>query len=192
MSGKLTYIQYRRKLVKATPQLQSDYTPHARAERLIAATRFVLAFFSFVAIYLERSTPARHQHITYTLLLAYILYALAAFLLTWRSSAQSAISRLASHGIDLVLFSVFVYLSEGPSSPFFLSFSRRHSMTPVFSRHFAWAPVVSFSKNQLRASSCRASDRSQPEDRAGMARRLPGLFASFFSGSRPCRHCFAR
>ncbi|HEX6097349.1 MAG TPA: hypothetical protein VF432_13555 [Thermoanaerobaculia bacterium] len=35
---------------------------------------------------------------------------------------QSARWRLVSHALDLVLFTVFVYLTEGPASPFFLYF----------------------------------------------------------------------
>lgn len=105
----------------ATP-IGPDYTPHARAERLIAAGRFVLAFSSLVAIYLEPSTPARFQRATYGLLLIYTVYALIAALIAWRSAVPRARWRLFSHALDLVLFSVFVYLTEGPASPFFLYF----------------------------------------------------------------------
>ena len=105
----------------ATP-IRPDYTPHARAERLIAAGRFVLAFFSLVAVYLEPSTPARFQRATYGLLLIYTIYALIAALVAWRSPVPRARWRLFSHALDLVLFSVFVYLTEGPASPFFLYF----------------------------------------------------------------------
>lgn len=102
--------------------MQPVYTPHARAERLIAAGRFILAFASLTAVYLEPSTPAQYQRATYTLLVIYTLYALITALVTWRSPVPSARWRLLSHGLDLVLFSVFVYLTEGPASPFFLYF----------------------------------------------------------------------
>lgn len=109
-----------------TPQpaisIRPDYTPHARAERLIAAGRFVLAFSSLVAVYLEPSTPARFQRATYGLLLIYTIYAVIAALVAWRSPVPRARWRLFSHALDLVLFSVFVYLTEGPASPFFLYF----------------------------------------------------------------------
>jgi signal transduction histidine kinase len=103
----------------AIPQ---NYTPHARAERLIAAGRFVLAFSSLVAVYLEPSTPARFQRPTYALLLVYTVYALIVVAVAWRSPVPRARTRLISHALDLVLFSVFVYLTEGPASPFFLYF----------------------------------------------------------------------
>jgi hypothetical protein len=47
--------------------LPPDYTPHARAERIIAAGRFVLAASLLIAVYLEPSTPARFQQATYLL-----------------------------------------------------------------------------------------------------------------------------
>jgi signal transduction histidine kinase len=105
-----------------TTPIRPDYTPQARAERLIAAGRFVLAFFSLIAVYLEPSTPARFQRATYGLLLIYTIYALIAALFAWRSPVPRARWRLFSHALDLVLFSVFVYLTEGPASPFFLYF----------------------------------------------------------------------
>lgn len=103
----------------ATP----DYTPHARAERLIAAGRAVLAFSSIAAIYLEPSTPAKYAASTYTLLTAYATYALVIAIHAWRSPVPSRRMRLVSHASDLVLFSIFILLTEGPASPFFLYFS---------------------------------------------------------------------
>ncbi len=99
-----------------------DYTPYARAERVIAAGRFVLAASSLVAVYLEPSTPVRFQNATYSLLLTYTIYALAMAFVAWHSAIPSARSRLLLHALDLLLFSAFVYLTEGPASPFFLYF----------------------------------------------------------------------
>ena len=102
--------------------IRPNYAPHARAERLIATGRFVLALASLTAVYLEPSTPAQYQHATYTLLVVYTVYALLAAALAWRSPVPPARWRLASHALDLLLFTVFVYLTEGPASPFFLYF----------------------------------------------------------------------
>lgn len=103
-------------------EIRPDYTPHARAERLIATGRFVLACSSLAAVYLEPSTPARYQRATYGLLVVYTLYALATAAIAWRTRVPSMRWRLLSHALDLVLFSIFVYLTEGPASPFFLYF----------------------------------------------------------------------
>jgi signal transduction histidine kinase len=102
--------------------IRPDYAPHARAERLIATGRFVLALSSLTAVYLEPSTPAQYQRATYALLAIYTVYALLAAAAAWRSAVPSARWRLVSHALDLLLFTVFVYLTEGPASPFFLYF----------------------------------------------------------------------
>ncbi|HEX7150697.1 MAG TPA: sensor histidine kinase [Thermoanaerobaculia bacterium] len=102
--------------------IRPNYAPHARAERLIATGRFVLALSSLTAVYLEPSTPAQFQRATYTLLVVYTIYALLAAAVAWRSPVPSARWRLVSHALDLLLFTIFVYLTEGPASPFFLYF----------------------------------------------------------------------
>lgn len=99
-----------------------DYVPHARAERLIAAGRLVLASASTVAIYLEPSTPARYESGTYGLLIAYTAYAVIAAVYAWHAAVPPMRWRLSSHAADLVVFSLIVYLTEGPASPFFLYF----------------------------------------------------------------------
>lgn len=99
-----------------------QYTPQARAERLIALGRLVLACFSLLAVYLEPSTPAKYQQATYALLAAYTLYALVVLVVAWRTPVPPARQRVASHVVDLILFTLFIYLTEGPASPFFLYF----------------------------------------------------------------------
>jgi len=119
--------------------IRSDYTPHARAERLIATGRFALASASLAAVYLEPSTPVSHQSETYLLLLVYTAYALATMMLAWRAWVPSMQWRFASHALDLVLFTVFVYLTEGPASPFFLYFSFSLFCATV---RFSWRGIL--------------------------------------------------
>ncbi|MGN6183667.1 MAG: sensor histidine kinase [Thermoanaerobaculia bacterium] len=109
-------------VTSSTTPIRPDYTPHARAERLIATGRAVLAVSSFIAVYLDPATPAKYQATTYTLLLIYTSYAAVAAVLAWRSAVPTARFRLISHVAELILFSLFVYLTEGPASPFFLYF----------------------------------------------------------------------
>jgi signal transduction histidine kinase len=106
----------------AATTFRPDYTPHARAERLIAIGRFVLAFSSLVAVYLDPSTPERYQSTTYLLLLLYGVVAAIAVPIVWRQGFPSRRWQITSHVAELILFSVFVYLTEGPASPFFLYF----------------------------------------------------------------------
>lgn len=82
----------------------------------------MLASASLVAIYLEPSTPARYQQGTYGLLIAYTVYAAVAVLYAWHAAVPTVRWRLLSHAGDLLLFSLIVYLTEGPASPFFLYF----------------------------------------------------------------------
>lgn len=102
--------------------IRPDYVPHARAERVDRdgplRTRLLVARGD-----LPRAvTPARHQSVTYGLLLIYAVYALASTAIAWRARVPSTRWRLLSHALDLVLFSVFVDLTEAPASPFFLYF----------------------------------------------------------------------
>jgi signal transduction histidine kinase len=99
-----------------------EYAPQARAERLIALGRLILACFSLLGIYLEPSTPARFPEATYSFLGAYTLYAAIVLVLAWRFPVPSRRWRLASHVTDLILFTAFINLTEGPASPFFLYF----------------------------------------------------------------------
>ncbi|HEV8676340.1 MAG TPA: sensor histidine kinase [Methylomirabilota bacterium] len=99
-----------------------QYSPQSHAERLIVTGRVVLAAFSFVALWLDPSEPARHAATAYALVALYVCYALLLALLVWRAAAPSGRLRLATHAADLAIFSLFMYFTEGPNSPFFLFF----------------------------------------------------------------------
>lgn len=116
-----------------------EYTPHARAERLIAGGRFALAFSSLIAIYIEPSTPARFREWTYGLLAVYTVYALFTAAFALRSGVPSPRYRLLSHAADLLLFTIFIYLTEGPASPFFIYFA--YSLLCAMLR-FSWRGIL--------------------------------------------------
>ncbi len=100
-----------------------DYAPRIRAERLIATSRVVLALFSLLAVWLDPHTPAAHAQLTYFLLVAYVAYALIVAAVAWLSNDPLVRLGLVTHVLDLVLFSVLTYLTEGPTSPFFTYFT---------------------------------------------------------------------
>jgi signal transduction histidine kinase len=101
----------------------TDYAPRIRAERLIASSRVVLAVFSLLAVWLDPYTPDVHQQTTYVLLVGYSTVALIVAAVVWLANGPLYRLGLATHALDLVLFSVLTYLTEGPTSPFFTYFT---------------------------------------------------------------------
>jgi len=99
-----------------------QYLPQGRTERLIATGRAVLAVFSLVAIWLDPSEPAKYANIAYALLAAYAIYALLLGLLVWHLDAPPGGLPLFTHACDLAIFPLFMYFTEGPTSPFFVYF----------------------------------------------------------------------
>lgn len=95
--------------------------PGDRAERAIAATRVALAAFSLFAIWLDPAEPARFAPVTYFLHSAYVVYSVGLAVLMWRRSSLGWLP-IVTHVADIVAFSVFQYLTLGPSSPFFVYF----------------------------------------------------------------------
>jgi signal transduction histidine kinase len=93
-----------------------------RSERLIATTRLVMAIVALLAIWLDPFQPARNTYIVYALLTGYTFYASVLTILTWRTAISLPRLRLTTHVLDLVFFSLLVYLTEGPTSPFFIYF----------------------------------------------------------------------
>lgn len=94
----------------------------SRAERLVAGGRIVLASFSLVAIYIDPTEPAQYERLTYSLLVLFVAYAAAVALWTWPRVTQRRGWTIATHVIDLLFFSVLIYVTEGPVSPFFIYF----------------------------------------------------------------------
>ncbi|MBI3401932.1 MAG: hypothetical protein HY048_10970 [Acidobacteria bacterium] len=92
-----------------------------RTERTIAASRVVLAAWSLFAIWLDPTEPARYVVQTYSLHALYVLYSISLAAVMWNRSTTGRLP-LATHIADVVLFSVFQYLTLGPSSPFFVYF----------------------------------------------------------------------
>lgn len=99
-----------------------DYAPRIRAERLIATSRVVLASFSLLAVWLDPYTPTAHGQTLYLLLLGYVGFSLAVAAVVWLAHGPLGRLGLGSHVLDVSLFCVLTYLTEGPTSPFFTYF----------------------------------------------------------------------
>lgn len=102
--------------------IDPQYSPQSRAERLIAAGRVVLAAFSLLAIWLDPSEPTKYANTAYALLSVYVAYAVGVALLMWCSEAPLGRQVVITHAFDLAVFSLFMYFTEGPTSPFFVYF----------------------------------------------------------------------
>jgi signal transduction histidine kinase len=101
---------------------RQQYFPQNRAEFLIAAARLVLASFSLFAICMDPSEPLRYAGIAYSLLSGYVVYSLILFVLVRGMRSPSKSFALLTHILDLQIFSVFLFLTEAPTSPFFVYF----------------------------------------------------------------------
>ena len=95
--------------------------PRVRAERMILATRVALAMYALFAIWLDPAEPARYARLTYTLHASYLAYASVIAAVLWRHATLGTLP-LITHVADIALFSIFQYLTLGPSSPFFVYF----------------------------------------------------------------------
>jgi signal transduction histidine kinase len=98
--------------------MAAPFSPTSRQERLIGAGRVVLAGSSLLAVWLDPSEPAKYAQIAYGLLVAYLAYAGVVALAVARAQAVPSGWRLATHGVDLLFFSLFIYFTSGPASPF--------------------------------------------------------------------------
>lgn len=98
------------------------YVPRLRPERLIAGGRVVLAVSSLFAVWLDVDEPVRFAPVAYAVLMAYLLYAIAAAALVWRVETVSQRWSIVTHATDLTCFSLFIFFTEGPASPFTVYF----------------------------------------------------------------------
>jgi signal transduction histidine kinase len=96
--------------------------PQKDTETVIATSRAVLAVASLGAVWLDPTEPARYAAIAYTLMVLYMGYATLVALWVHRREVVPARLPLTTHVIDLGVFTLFLYFTEGATSPFFLYF----------------------------------------------------------------------
>jgi hypothetical protein len=157
--------------------MDTHYSPQIRAERLIAAGRTVLAVSSLFGVWLDPTEPGKHARVAYSLLAAYVVYSALLALQAWRTRDPGGRERVVTHVIDLAFFSLFVYFTAGPASPFTTYFvfsmvcatlrwrwrSQTASPRPAFSRpprairRWSWcgvAPASSAGADRRSATRC--------------------------------------
>jgi signal transduction histidine kinase len=99
-----------------------QYSPKRRAEFLIAVGRLVLATFSLLAVWIDPSVPVRDAQIAYALFAGYVAYSLLLLVFVLRGHLPQRNLPVVTHGFDLFLFAIFMFFTEGPTSPFFVYF----------------------------------------------------------------------
>ena len=90
--------------------------------RVIALGRLLLATLFLLAILVDASQPAQAPEATYALLTAYVAFAAAIAVATWRNWWLDAKLAGPAHAVDIVLFTLLVLLTAGYTSPFFTFF----------------------------------------------------------------------
>jgi signal transduction histidine kinase len=90
-----------------------------RSGRVISLARLLLATVFLGAIYADPSQPSRWPAAAYGVLAAYFAFAAFYLTLTWTNWwLENRLARPA-HWLDVTLFGLMVYLTEGYTSPFF-------------------------------------------------------------------------
>ena len=100
---------------------QERYSPRNRAERVVSAGRFLVAAAMALALVLEADTPYFTPAVI-SVSFWYLAYAAGIAALTWTRVVTTRGVPLLTHFIDLVVFTAFMQVADGPTSPFFVYF----------------------------------------------------------------------
>jgi signal transduction histidine kinase len=93
-----------------------------RSGRVISLSRLVLASVFLFAIWLDPSQPSRAPAEGYAILTAYALASAVQLGLTWNNWWLDRRLAAPAHMLDIAIFGVMVFLTEGYTSPFFTFF----------------------------------------------------------------------
>jgi signal transduction histidine kinase len=99
-----------------------QYFPQRRVELIIATARIILTAFFLLAIWLDPSDPSLYARHTYVILAGYLIYSLLLGAMVRRWDSIRGRLQVLFHAIDLMVFAVLMFLTEGSSSPFFVYF----------------------------------------------------------------------
>ena len=98
------------------------YTQQVRIEWFVALGRALLATCALFAVWLNPMEPIKHTWTTYYLLFGFVSYSVLIVLVVWRLGVTWTHLPVVSHGIDLILFGLLMFFTQGPASPFFVFF----------------------------------------------------------------------
>jgi signal transduction histidine kinase len=95
---------------------------HHPSARVIALGRLLLATLFLLAILIDVSQPAKAPTMTYALLGAYVAFAAVLVFVTWNNWWLEARLAGPAHAVDILLFVLLVFVTEGYTSPYFIFF----------------------------------------------------------------------
>src|SRR5687768_10875687 len=95
------------------PMTATEYSPRARAERVIASGRAFLALFALAGLLLAPADPDTFANEPVQLVLVYCVYALAVWVATSRGALVTRRATTIQHGIDLVVAVILTLLTRG-------------------------------------------------------------------------------
>jgi signal transduction histidine kinase len=93
-----------------------------RSGRVISLGRLALACVFLLGVWLDPTQPSRAPGVGYLILALYVVFSGVQLGLTWNSWWLESRLAAPAHVIDIGVFSVMVFLSEGYTSPFFTFF----------------------------------------------------------------------
>ncbi len=95
---------------------------HHPSARVIALGRLLLATLFLLAILIDVSQPAKAPTMTYALLGAYVVFSAVLVFVTWNNWWLEARLAGPAHAVDILLFVLLVFVTEGYTSPYFIFF----------------------------------------------------------------------
>lgn len=94
----------------------------SQQDEAIAFSRLLLAAVALLAVYIDPTQPTRFSQAAYILLAVYAAWSAILVVRAW-SAPDTPRHYLAIHVLDIAVFIALMYLTEGPTSPFFVFFT---------------------------------------------------------------------
>lgn len=101
----------------------AEYSPRARAERVIASGRAFLAVVTLTGVLLAPADSEAFSTQAFQLLSFYCVYSFLTWIAIRRGGLVTRRATAVAHGIDLVIASILMMMTNGSGSPFFLFFT---------------------------------------------------------------------
>lgn len=99
---------------------QASTSPsRTQVEQIIAVSRLALAGAALFAMWMDPQDLGGEVHLTNLLQVGYVVYSLALIGMAWLRAITPTVA-LATHAVDLAVFTLLQYVTSGPSSPFFI------------------------------------------------------------------------